>query len=225
LGYNARGFRPPIIAEEKEVVNFKPKADAFVNLLAEQAGILDAAATLLTGALSAYDQSSFLATREEMESLEHRGDSILHEFIKKLHHSFFTPYDHEDLHHLAAILDDVLDNMDLACGRLATFELKSLPPHAAQMAGIIKACAHHIAENIGHVGGRPFPPEFYQFLSQKENEADKLYQESMRSIFNDPAANAIEAIKAKEVLDGLEETVDSCKQVGHVIESMMLKHG
>jgi hypothetical protein len=57
LGYNARGFRPPIIAEEKKVVNFKPKADAFVNLLAEQAGILDAAATLLTGALSAYDQS------------------------------------------------------------------------------------------------------------------------------------------------------------------------
>jgi len=56
--------------------------------------------------------------------VEQEGDALTHEIMKKLNKTFITPIDREDLHALAASLDDILDLIWAAADRMV---ISSLP--------------------------------------------------------------------------------------------------
>ncbi|GAH50878.1 unnamed protein product, partial [marine sediment metagenome] len=45
----------------------------------------------------------------EITELEHQGDSITHDIMARVHRTFVTPFDREDIVQLAHVLDDVTD--------------------------------------------------------------------------------------------------------------------
>lgn len=49
-----------------------------------------------------------------LRDLEHEGDEITHEIIRRLNTVFVTPLDHEDIHRLTSTLDDVVDHIEAA---------------------------------------------------------------------------------------------------------------
>ena len=49
---------------------------------------------------------------DEIKEVEHKCDFIAHEVIQRLHKTFVTPLDREDIHSLARSLDDVIDAID-----------------------------------------------------------------------------------------------------------------
>jgi uncharacterized protein Yka (UPF0111/DUF47 family) len=49
---------------------------------------------------------------DEIKEVEHKCDFITHEVIQRLHRTFVTPLDREDIHTLARTLDDVMDAID-----------------------------------------------------------------------------------------------------------------
>jgi uncharacterized protein Yka (UPF0111/DUF47 family) len=57
-----------------------------------------------------------------------------------------------------------------------------------------------------------------------ESEADKIYRESLRQLFQDDNANALEVIKNKEILDQLEKAADKCQTCVNVIQSILIKN-
>ncbi len=56
-----------------------------------------------------------------------------------------------------------------------------------------------------------------------ETEADKVYQNAMKELFNDEK-DAIELIKKKEILDLLERICDRCQSTANVILSIFIKN-
>jgi uncharacterized protein len=75
-----------------------------------------------------------------VEEYEHEGDKITHRIIRTLHQSSMTPTDREDIHKLAATLDDVLDLIEGAAFRMAMYRVNKPTPEAIRLAGIIVRC-------------------------------------------------------------------------------------
>ena len=74
---------------------------------------------------------------DEIKEVEHKCDFLTHEIIQRLHRTFVTPLDREDIHGLARSLDDVMDAID-ATGR----DRPPVSNHAGAARGA-RADAHH----------------------------------------------------------------------------------
>ena len=64
------------------------------------------------------------AKAHAIKEIEHQGDLITHEIVKRLNTTFITPIDREDIHALATRLDDVLDYIEAAAERLVVYRIK-----------------------------------------------------------------------------------------------------
>jgi hypothetical protein len=60
-------------------------------------------------------------------------------------------------------------------------------------------------------------------VNRLENEADRLHQEVITSLFDDEK-DPIMIMKWKEIFDYLEATVDSIEDVSDVIQGVVVKH-
>ena len=55
---------------------------------------------------------------DAIKDVEHACDNLTHEIIQRLHRTFVTPLDREDIHMLASCLDDVIDAIDEAAANV-----------------------------------------------------------------------------------------------------------
>lgn len=62
---------------------------------------------------------------QRIADLEKSADEAAHEVVRRIRSSFITPFDREDLHRLAAGLDDCIDHMDAAADLVKVHRLGS----------------------------------------------------------------------------------------------------
>src|SRR5512141_1554356 len=60
---------------------------------------------------------------DQIKRLEHECDEISHQILRGIDRTFITPIDREDIHQLAARLDDVIDLIDGTVRRLSLFKI------------------------------------------------------------------------------------------------------
>ena len=206
------GFKEWIIPQDK----------IFYNLLEEQAELVVKAAELFQTMLREYDSFDVLITR--MKILEHEGDEIVHNIIRRLHKSFITPIDQEDISKLASLYDDVLDLIDSVANRIFLFKLKK--PNS-----VILEFADIIAQQVKEVGAatkqiRKIHQEemekMFKAVHSLENEADDLHDYSIVELFKEKDPKKIMIMK--EIYDFLEEITDKCEDVCLVIQDIVIKN-
>ena len=95
--------------------------DLFAELFLVSGRLLIDGARLLTEVL-ATDAESRPRLVAQMRELEHRADETTHAIVARVNEAFVTPHDRDDLHTLAARLDDCMDHMDRAADLLAVYE-------------------------------------------------------------------------------------------------------
>lgn len=87
-----------------------PKEEKFFEDFVEMAEQIHKGAGLLEQMLAPHQPLWDKA--DEIKEVEHRCDFLTHEVIQRLHKTFVTPLDREDIHTLARSLDDVIDAID-----------------------------------------------------------------------------------------------------------------
>jgi uncharacterized protein Yka (UPF0111/DUF47 family) len=101
-----------------------PRDEKFFDLLVEQAHIVSSASKLLAKELGTGDgRPDWSATAKKIRELECKGDEATRNIYRRLHKTFITPIDPEDLHELATLIDDVLDRLDAVAYRFHAFGL------------------------------------------------------------------------------------------------------
>ena len=103
------------------MIRLIPRETKFFDLFAELSTHMNEGARLLRSILE--DPHDLEARVDEMQAIEHRGDKATHAIMTKLNQTFITPFDREDIHHLASSLDDVLDFMNAAATRLVMYKI------------------------------------------------------------------------------------------------------
>ncbi len=161
-----------------------------------------------------------------IKNLEERGDSITHEVIKRLHRSFVTPIDREDIATLAHTLDSVLDFVEAAARTLVLYRMDEPTPRAKELAHIVLNVALGLDEVMPCLRNRK---EFARILracveiNRLENEADAVHHAAQAELF-ETCSNAIDVIKWRELYQHLENATDLGEDVANALEGIVLKH-
>src|SRR5438105_15066843 len=163
------------------------------------------------------------AKAHAIKEVEHQGDQVTHEIVKRLNTTFITPIDREDIHDLATRLDDVLDYIEAAAERLVVYRIKEPTSACRAMVEVIVAQVASMDHAIKCL--RTMDPSFHEHaveVNRLENRADSLLRESLAAMF-DEEPDPIEVIKWKETYETLEAVTDRCEDVANVIEGIILK--
>jgi uncharacterized protein len=160
---------------------------------------------------------------EEIKEIEHKCDFLSHEVYQRLHRTFVTPLDREDIHALARSLDDVMDEIDATAGYVRLYKVPAIRFGARELARIITDCTKAIRMAMLGLEDRKMVAEHLVEINRLENEADRMHLEAVSRLF-DEETDAILVFKWKEILDSLEEAIDRCEDVADVIEGVVLKN-
>jgi predicted phosphate transport protein (TIGR00153 family) len=201
--------------------NLIPKEVRFFDLFERQSEYIIQAAGLLHE--MAHNFSDARAKAHAIKEVEHQGDSITHEVVKRLNTTFITPIDREDIHALATRLDDVLDYIEASAERLVVYRIKEPTSACRAMADVIVSTTHAMDRAIRCL--RTMDPAFHEHaveVNRLENSADTLLRDSLAAMFEEQG-DPIEIIKWKEIYETMEIVTDRCEDVANVIEGIILK--
>ena len=113
-----------------------PHQRAFFTLLQEAGtNIVDATAKLDRLMREWPDDSGL---RAEIKQLEQTGDRITHDVLHQLYSTTVTPLDREDIHALAAALDDVVDYTEEAADVLGLYKIEAPMEQAVELTGVLR---------------------------------------------------------------------------------------
>ena len=204
------------------LLNFLPKEEQYFDLFAQMTlYICDAAREL--NEMLADKNHNYREYSQRIKGLEHACDEITHSVATRLNKSFITPFDREDIYLMSSALDDIVDLIDDAARAIVIFDIREIPHHARDLAGVIGRMATQLREIVATLQ-RPknITPRLVE-VHRLENEGDDIYHAAIAELFHDPP-DALTVIKWKEVYEKLEAAIDRCENVANIIESVIIKH-
>ena len=198
-----------------------PREVRFFDLFEQQSQHIIKGAQLLRELVNNFSDAR--AKSHAIKEVEHQGDQVTHDIVRKLNTTFITPIDREDIHDLATRLDDVLDFIEAAAERLVVYRIKEPTSASRAMAEVIVQQTHAMERAIKCL--RTMDPGFHEHaveVNRLENSADNLLRDSLAALFEEQA-DPIEVIKWKEIYETMETVTDRCEDVVNVIEGIILK--
>jgi uncharacterized protein Yka (UPF0111/DUF47 family) len=163
---------------------------------------------------------------QQIDEIEHRADSLVHEIIHKLNATFVTPVglDREDIYRIAETLDDTVDMTKGTIDRCKIFKLRAADEHMHEMASLISQAAVILRDTLRQLEGiRLEDTEFCAEINALENEGDVSLKRSLADLF-EREPDAKEIIKRKEVYEFLEATLDGYEDVANLLETVIVKN-
>ncbi len=206
------GFKEWIIPQDK----------IFFNLLEEQAELAVKAAELFQTMIREY--STFNVLIQRMKIVEHEGDELVHKVIQKLHRSFITPIDHEDISKLASLYDDVIDLIDATANRIFLFKIEKLNEVIREFADIIVRQVTEVSALTKHIRkiNQTEIEQKFKTIHSLENEADDLHDFAIVELFKEK--DPIKIMIMKDIYEFLELITDKCEDICLVIQDIVIKN-
>jgi predicted phosphate transport protein (TIGR00153 family) len=160
---------------------------------------------------------------DEIKEIEHKCDFLTHEIIQRLHRTFVTPLDREDIHTLARTLDDVIDAIDATAAIVRLYQIDRVRPEARELGRLVLASTEQVVIAMKALERHAGIAEPAVEINRLENEADRAHQTAVRKLFEEER-DPVAIIKWKEILDFLEAATDRCEDVANVLEGVVVKH-
>jgi predicted phosphate transport protein (TIGR00153 family) len=160
---------------------------------------------------------------ERIKDLEHSGDNLTHTLLTRLNQTFVTPFDREDIQALSSRIDDVLDLIDAAAGRMVTYKIAHVRPGVADLARVLYDATRQVVVVVGALNKHDSVLEKCIEINRLENESDRLSRILIARLF-DEEKDPVQIIKWKEIIEVIEEAVDKCEDVANVIETVTIKN-
>ena len=204
-----------------------PKEPKFFPVLKQMSDIISVTSDLIIECLQCENHQERIEYYKKIKEQERAGDQLSHKIFDDLNTTFITPFDREDIHTLANMLDDVIDGINNCAKRLALYNPKHIPEEAVVLAKLIKDSAIYIGKAIDELDilkkDSKKIKEYCNELHEIENKADDVYEHFITKMFNEET-DAIEVIKLKDIMYELEKTTDSAEYVGKIIKTIIVKY-
>ena len=205
---------------------FVPKEKKFYPLYQKQAECIDKASQLLRQMLIEIDLERLETLKKDIKTCETEGDEVLRDFYSQLFATVLTPFDRDDVHELAEMMDTFLDRIDDSANIILTRRFLAVDEDLTTMADNIMFAAQNLCNIIADL------PEMYdkrkeimrlcQEIKTLENENDVLYGSYINKLFQQNY-NLTEIIKRKDLVQVLENTTNSVKYISDKVRSIISK--
>jgi predicted phosphate transport protein (TIGR00153 family) len=206
---------------------FTPKEPKFFPILKDMADVLLVASDLIIECVQNNDHEKAIEYYKKIKEQERKGDALSARVFDELNSTFITPFDREDIHHLADKLDDVTDYINSSAKRIVLYNPKQMPASAFEIAKLIKEGAISIGKAVDELDVLKKHSnkikEYCQELKITENKADDVYENFLIDLFENQK-DGIEIIKLKEIMSELEKATDAAEHVGKIIKTIIVKY-
>jgi len=200
-----------------------PREEKFYAYFHKQVTYLNEAAQLLLEGVKA-GNSTLATAAERITELEHKADEVIHETLNKLASTFITPIDPEDIHSIASSLDNIMDGIEEAAHRIATYKLNPIPPVVIQVSEIIAQSCKILTKAFDALAKNQSFLDHCIEVNRLEGQADRLVRTAVSELF-ETEKDPIQLMKVKEIYELLEKTTDFCEDVTDVLQVVMVKNG
>ena len=116
---------------------FVPKDRKFFPLFENGSANLVEIAQVLVKLLNSTDEGEKQELTKIIEDLEHKGDEITHQIYLELGKNFITPFDREDIHLLATVVDDIADFIHGSSTRIQLYKIHDITPAMKELGNLI----------------------------------------------------------------------------------------
>ncbi|MFM9945296.1 MAG: DUF47 domain-containing protein [Bacteroidia bacterium] len=207
---------------------FIPKERKFFTMFEQATSNLVEISKLLVEMVKASSTEERKRLRNEIENLEHVGDNITHDILNQLSLSFITPFDREDIHQLAVVIDDIADYINGVSSRIIIYKIEpdNITPEVVKLAELIQRCCEelHIAvSQLRDLKQVEKINEAYVRINSIENHADDIFDSAIGKLFEEEK-DPIHLIKMKELYATLETATDKAEDAADIIKSIQVKH-
>jgi predicted phosphate transport protein (TIGR00153 family) len=199
-------------------------SEQFFDLFEQHAARACEAAALLASMMRDGAQPEKQA--DGVKAVEHLGDEITHTVIERLHQTFITPMDRDDIHRLISRMDDVLDLIYASSERIWLYGIRTAEPEAREFADLLVRTVDEMAaavRGLRDMKDRSRLIAHCTEINRLENEGDRLLRRAVARLFRE-STDPIHVIKWKEIYDNLENAIDRCEDVANVIEGVALEY-
>lgn len=203
----------------------------FYGAFEDHAARLVEAAKLLAEAFEHVEHAAELS--KKISEVEHQGDHITHETMKRLHKTWITPLDRADIHALITALDDVLDLTEAVSERVVLFEIAEVPDAARSLAQVLVRSCQAVEKAVTLLSALDRAGEILEMcveINRLENEADKLYRGALAELYregssgSDGSHHPLHVLKWRDIYDNLEAATDRCEDVANIVEGVVLEY-
>ncbi|MDR0347416.1 MAG: DUF47 family protein [Coriobacteriales bacterium] len=199
----------------------------YFDALARQGEYACEATRKLVDVMRDFDFTIVLEHLEAMHQIENAADEQNHQIFTHLAKEFITPIDREDIIEMAHRLDDIVDYTEDVLQQVYMYDIHDLHDRALPMAVIMERAATALHGALG---------EFRNFkkggalatrvieVNDYEEEADKLYTDTIRDLYKNHADDALYIMKWNNVFSRMERCIDACENVADMMATILLKN-
>lgn len=198
-----------------------PRDEKYFALMGDLIGKVHAGAVLFVNLLDDYDHRA--GYREQIKAIEEECDDLAADIVAKLNTSFITPLDREDIYLLTTRCDDIIDEVNGLARRLEISNAVPLRPDIPEIAGLLSDSLAEVEAAFGQLQGHNGVTEHAKRVRRLEKRGDVLYAEALHRLFTEETS-PIEVIKWVSIYEQLEDSLDRCKHLAEVLESIVVKH-
>jgi hypothetical protein len=202
-----------------------PREESYFDLFEAAADNAALSAKVLLDMVDDFVDPEMKAKR--LVELEHEGDRITHAILSRLNSTFVTPFDREDIYALASQLDDVTDAVEEAGDMLVLHKVVEPIRPVCEQARLIEQATTATAAGLRHLRKLEQEPlrAYWVHINELENEGDHLYRRARAELYQFNGEHPARYVLTwKDIIEQLEEALDSLEHVAHTVESIVLKH-
>ena len=206
---------------------FVPKEDKFYPLYQKQANYIEKASQLLRKMITETDMQQLEALKKEIKACETDGDAVLRDFYTQLFSTVLTPFEREDVHELAEMMDTFLDRIDDSANIILTRRFTDVDEDLTTMTDNIMYAAEALGSIIRNLEFMNTTKSkelmrLCQEIKNYEHDNDELYGAYISKLFTQNYS-LTEIIKRKDLVQVLENTTNSVKYISDKIRSIISK--
>jgi predicted phosphate transport protein (TIGR00153 family) len=206
-------------------MRFIPREEKFYDLFEELADKIEEGSNLFLDMLLNYN--SFEQRLSKLKEIEHEADIITHRTYEKMHTTFLTPIDREDIYALVNKMDSILDMTEASAIRMSLYKIKAPKEELIQQAKILNeatAKVKQVVRGLRDMKNAKMILDACIEINTLENAGDQILRSAMANLF-EREKDPFELIKWKEIFERFEEAMDVCEDVSNIVEGIVLKNG
>ena len=202
-----------------------PKQENFFDYFEELATKIEEGGKFFLEMTKNRDYSEAKVTR--LKELEHEADVITHRTYERMHKTFLTPIDREDIYALVNKMDSIMDVIEATAIRIYMYKVKKPDDEIIKQAEILFQAIKKIKEivhGLRDMKNSKMILDGCVEINTLENAGDVVLRTIITDLFI-KEKDAIELLKWKEIFERIEEAIDVCEDVSNTVEGIVLKHG
>ena len=160
--------------------------------------------------------------RIELVDLEHDNDSVTHDVIHHLYSRLAFPFERSGVLALASGLDDVVDYAEEAADFLGLYRVEAPMDQAIALTDTLCAAGREVAAATSSLEAPGEATPHLREIKRLEHEGDRLLRNGLSALF-EGGVDPMVVIRWKDIFERVEDGMDACERVAHVLRGIAVK--